>query len=158
MEGDFLFFFVFDSCYRLIKEVDKEALKFKQVSSLEQLKTVLQVLVESVIDPHGFSPTPLSVKKLLRDNGRLEELHRASVNALLEVNGFSLAVRPSLLPGGGNGVFVSSGRVREGQLVALYPGTCSSSSLILLLSLSLSLSLYLWIIISLFNLIYYFKL
>ncbi|CAB3380622.1 Hypothetical predicted protein [Cloeon dipterum] len=37
--------------------------------------------------------------------------------------GFSIERGPSPIPGGGTGVFVNRGKVRKGQVVALYPGT-----------------------------------
>lgn len=38
-------------------------------------------------------------------------------------SGFSLVVKPSQSHGAGFGVFVSSGRIRAGEMIALYPGT-----------------------------------
>ena len=57
---------------------------------------------------------------LRRDN--FCSLSRTHRQVVLDESGFILTIRDSLIPGAGRGVFVTEGRVREGQLVALYPG------------------------------------
>ena len=51
-----------------------------------------------------------------RDLGKLNRLH------ILEQWGFVVGVGKSRIPGAGRGVFVTKGSVKEGQIVALYPG------------------------------------
>ncbi|XP_076800428.1 SET domain-containing protein 9-like [Clavelina lepadiformis] len=52
------------------------------------------------------------------------ESSKQNSNAILEeVAGFQITCRQSEIPGAGNGVFVSSGSVKKGQVVAIYPGT-----------------------------------
>ena len=64
---------------------------------------------------------------LYRDTRRrrhlFASLHDDNRRVMLREFGFSVRVRASRIAGAGNGVFVDEGRVREGQIVALYPGT-----------------------------------
>ena len=108
--------------FRLINEVDTDVLKLKQVTALEQLEFVIHRLMDDVIKPRHFPLTPKSVKKLLSDSRGMKSAHDESTSVLYDVNKFSLEIRPSVLTGGGNGVFVSRGCVKGEQLVALYPG------------------------------------
>ena len=85
--------------------------------SLAQLLTILQRL--SLIIP---PLTPRNYKQLLSDHSRLLELVSLGKKTLHESYGFTLAVQPSRIQGGGRGVFVESGHVEKDQLVALYPG------------------------------------
>ena len=89
----------------------------KQQRSLAQLLTILQRL--SLIIP---SLTPRDYKQLLSDRSRLLELVSRGKKVLHKSCGFTLAVAPSCIKGGGRGVFVESGHVEKDQLVALYPG------------------------------------
>lgn len=50
-----------------------------------------------------------------------EARHQVAVNALYKSFGFKLSVQQSILPGAGNGVFLSGLRER-GDIVCLYPG------------------------------------
>lgn len=59
------------------------------------------------------------------DSSWLRAANENSKRALMEMCGFNIEVRRSFLKDGGEGVFVSRGTVRKGQLVALYPGTAS---------------------------------
>lgn len=96
---------------------DPSSVITKQQRSLAQLFTILQKL-NLVIPPLTSS----DYKHLLSDRSRLLEQVSSGKKALYESCGFSLAVKPSLVKGGGRGVFVESGHVAKDQLVALYPG------------------------------------
>lgn len=50
-----------------------------------------------------------------------EARHQVAVDALYKSFGFKLSVQPSILPGAGNGVFLSGMR-ESGDIVCLYPG------------------------------------
>ena len=50
-------------------------------------------------------------------------LHAKNQSVLEREWGFNITVSPSLLPNAGNGVILSRGRARRGQMIALYPGT-----------------------------------
>lgn len=47
----------------------------------------------------------------------------ANLHVMKDFFGYQVERRPSLLSGGGQGLFVTSGEVPRGSLVALYPGT-----------------------------------
>jgi hypothetical protein len=49
--------------------------------------------------------------------------HAYNTDVLFREWGFQLTLRPSLIPEAGQGVFVERGRIKRGQIVALYPGT-----------------------------------
>ncbi|XP_059479120.1 SET domain-containing protein 9-like [Neocloeon triangulifer] len=53
----------------------------------------------------------------------LKTFSEKSRSIMLNKHGFKIDRAPSLIPGGGTGVFVTKGKVRKGRLVALYPGT-----------------------------------
>ena len=64
---------------------------------------------------------------LFRDTKKRQDLfsslHAKNKTVLEREWGFDVSVAPSLIPNAGNGVFLSRGGVRRGQMVALYPGT-----------------------------------
>ena len=103
---------------RLVKECSHEHSLVKQKQALDQLWKVLASL--SVVVPPP--PSPRHWKQLLTDQVMLHNLVTRGKNVLVKTCGFSITVQPSYLQGGGNGVFVESGLVKERQLVALYPG------------------------------------
>lgn len=81
--------------------------------SAEEVKRVFESLFEKL--PQYVS---------LKENFSLyKELHKENLNILLKHSGFNLETGPSTISGAGNGVFVKSGKVKAGSLVALYPGT-----------------------------------
>ena len=53
----------------------------------------------------------------------MDRLGRQNRQLIFENFGFSLDIRPSRIEGAGHGVFVSNGRLKQGQIAALYPGT-----------------------------------
>ena len=69
------------------------------------------------------SLTPLQTRqRVARPNSDLNLLAQEGREVMRDVSGFSTIIGPSKLPGAGQGVIVESGKVKEGQLVALYPG------------------------------------
>lgn len=89
----------------------------KQEQALDQLSWILHLLSTKI---PSFDPR--HAKQLLTNKPALTNLATEGKSILREQCGFSLAVQPSLLQGGGSGVFMDSGGVKRGQLVALYPG------------------------------------
>jgi len=66
----------------------------------------------------------LSQYSSLKDDVKLyEEVHKINKEILWKSLGFSLTIDDSGVPGAGKGVFVCRGRIVEGSLVCLYPGT-----------------------------------
>ncbi len=49
--------------------------------------------------------------------------HAINTDVLFREWGFQLTLRPSRISGAGQGVFVVRGKIKRGQIVALYPGT-----------------------------------
>ncbi|XP_059085938.1 SET domain-containing protein 9-like [Tigriopus californicus] len=71
--------------------------------------------------------TKPKLELLFRDNAKrwnhFSELNKVNNNVLLEQFGFKVGVQTSNISGmNGLGVFVTEGYIRQGQLVALYPG------------------------------------
>ena len=64
---------------------------------------------------------------LFRDTEKRKDLfsslHAKNKSVLEREWGFDVSVSPSLIPNAGNGVILSRGSARRGQMVALYPGT-----------------------------------
>lgn len=60
-----------------------------------------------------------------RDPAKIARLNSQATGALL---GFTVERGPSTLPQGGTGVFVTSGCVPKGSVVAFYPGTIMKHS------------------------------
>lgn len=56
------------------------------------------------------------------DNAKCN-MHDTALDVMKEVLGYKIQRKPSLLSGGGEGLFVTQGVVPRGSLVALYPGT-----------------------------------
>ncbi|XP_019852882.1 PREDICTED: SET domain-containing protein 9-like isoform X2 [Amphimedon queenslandica] len=104
---------------RLVRSVDSHSLIEKQFEALSQLKPQLETL-SLILKPL----TPLAFKSNLSDTNQLkyQTLCSSAVKSLFDINNFTLHVSPSL-QAEGLGVFVNQGRVKESQLVALYPGT-----------------------------------
>ena len=103
---------------RLVRRTELRASKAKEELALRELLYLLERL--SVALP---SLSPLQTRQLVaRPNEDLNVLAERGRDVMRGVAGFSTAITPSKLPGAGQGVIVESGKVREGQLVALYPG------------------------------------
>lgn len=103
---------------RLVRSVDSHSLIEKQSEAFSQLKPQLETL-SYIIKP----VTPLTFKSNFSDSNQLkyQTLRSSALKCLFDINNFMLNVSPSL-QAEGLGVFVSQGEVREGQLIALYPG------------------------------------
>ena len=65
--------------------------------------------------------TPRDTQRLT--SAQLRTIHSTNSTLFLKEYGFNTTIGNSLIKGGGRGVFVTTGTVRKGQLVALYPGT-----------------------------------
>lgn len=52
--------------------------------------------------------------------------HLDSIDAIYQSLGFKLSIKPSSLPGAGNGVYLKGVR-EQGEVVSLYPGTLKNS-------------------------------
>lgn len=57
----------------------------------------------------------------------LELLHKKNLVVMKEVLGFTVERQPSRIIGGGNGVVVTNGVIREGTVAAIYPGLVYNS-------------------------------
>jgi hypothetical protein len=106
---------------RLIKGVDVATFSLRQESARNQLDALLNSLAGQVMKTINL--TPKSIRKLIYDHQQLKSLHLLACDVTYDVAKFSLSIGPSKLTDGGNGVFVSKGSIKDGQLVALYPGT-----------------------------------
>ena len=111
------------TCYaclqcRLVKRTELRANKVKEERALRELFYLMERL--SVALP---SLTPLQTRRLVaRPSSDLNLLAQQGGEVMRDVSGFTTVVGPSKLPGAGQGVIVERGKVKEGQLVALYPG------------------------------------
>nr|XP_022316264.1 SET domain-containing protein 9-like [Crassostrea virginica] len=88
---------------------------------------VLQSIRDLFSSFHQFYPTNQEVNleaayRALTDTP-LDQTARGNSRAARDRLGFAVERGPSTLPQGGDGVFVTSGRVPRGTVVAFYPGT-----------------------------------
>lgn len=101
-----------------MKRTNLRSSKVKEERAVRELRRVMESL--SLALP---SFTPLQARQLVaRPTSSLDQLAEQGRQVMKDVGGFSTIVGPSRLPGAGQGVIVESGRVKVGQLVALYPG------------------------------------
>ena len=109
--------------HRSVQKVTQRSSQDKGEATVAQLRALLGVL-NAAIPPIP----PLEYRALLREQSpqQLGTYAKLASDAIHDLCGFSLALGPSRLAGGGLGVFVEKGCVREGQLVALYPGQAAA--------------------------------
>ena len=103
---------------RLVRSVDSVSLLDKQANAISQLKSQLDLL-SCIIRP--MTPSEFKSQFSDSDHPEYQSLRSLAINGLFDAFGFTLSVQQSVVAEG-LGVFVSRGRVKEGQLVALYPG------------------------------------
>ena len=108
---------IFSFC-RLVRSVDSVSLLDKQANAISQLKSQLDLL-SCIIRP--MTPSEFKSQFSNSDHPEYQSLRLLAINGLFDAFGFTLSVQQSVVAEG-LGVFVSRGRVKEGQLVALYPG------------------------------------
>lgn len=63
------------------------------------------------------------------DEKSIDQLHSENSKCMLKNLGFQIGRLPSSLPSGGTGVFVTEGQVKQGTIVAMYPGRDNSTYL-----------------------------
>lgn len=102
---------------RQIERSSQKSLNFILKSENEYTQDLLNLFTD-------FAPP--NILLLYKDNlvraDHFRVLHKFNADILLQKWGFTIEVRPSLILGGGRGVFVTQGRVSQGQIVGLYPG------------------------------------
>ena len=104
---------------QLVRKRGSESEKF--LRSFEEYMASLDSLLRQF---HRSDSNPWVLYKDTESRTDLFSLLHAKNKSVLEKEwGFGVSVSPSLLPNAGNGVILSRGRARRGQMMALYPGT-----------------------------------
>ena len=103
--------------HRQIKSIDSKVDHQKESSALSQVTKLVESLDKEI--------PQLSVKEwqsILKQPEEVVQLAHRGKDIMRDVFQFELALKESLLEGGGRGVFLTKGAVLKGQIVGLYPG------------------------------------
>lgn len=88
-------------------------------------RIVQSIVDDKIIQDKEVEHSLISLFTAFHQSGQQQQLadrHVTNTKIMLNTHGFAIERNQSLLKDGGRGVFVASGYVKSGSIVAMYPG------------------------------------